>query len=265
MTIYRVRVCTCGHDESWHVDGGACSYGRGHAMGGCSCEGFSRRRRPSATATDVPPTPGSSGLLNAIDEVLVALAKLRGELVAAPRVIRRRPAEPVVRAAPPLRQPRVAGDAKLGRCERAILTVLAQHGARTKVQVAILSGYSHTSGGFRNAISALRTAGLVTGGGDALGITEAGRGSLGDVEPLPRGKALLEYWMTNAGGRCERRIIEELAAVYPRVVPKHELALRTGYQATSGGFRNSLSRLRTLQLIKGGADLALASTLAEAS
>lgn len=264
MTIHRVRMCTCGHDEAWHGDGGPCTYGRGHAMGGCSCEGFSRRKR--AAVTIVPSTaPPRAGLLAAIDDVVAALAKLRAELAATsapPKVIRRRPADPIVRAT---NAPRAENDAKLGRCERAILTVLAQHGARTKVQVAILAGYSHTSGGFRNAISALRTSGLVAGGGDALAITDAGRGALGAVEPLPTGRALLEYWKTNAGGRCERLILEELAAVYPRVVPKHELALRTGYQATSGGFRNSLSRLRTLQLIKGSADLALASTLAEAS
>lgn len=181
MTIHRVRMCTCGHDESWHADGGPCTYGRGHAMGGCSCEGFSRRKR--AAVTIVPSTaPPRAGLLAAIDDVVAALAKLRAELAATsapPKVIRRRPADPIVRAT---NAPRAENDAKLGRCERAILTVLAQHGSRTKVQVAILAGYSHTSGGFRNAISALRTAGLVAGGGDAL-VSFTRKDAAGSVGP----------------------------------------------------------------------------------
>lgn len=265
MTVYRVRVCTCGHEESWHVDGGACTYGHGHAMGGCSCDVFSRRKR----AAIAPSEPPRSGLLEAVDDTIRALTKLRAELAAAPAppvVIRRRPTPPTARTpSVPVERRRASGDSKLGRCDRAILTVLAQHGRRTKVQVAILAGYSHTSGGFRNAISALRTAGLLEGSGDALAITDAGRGALGQVEPLPTGRALLEYWKATAGGRCERLILDELACSYPRAVPKHELAIRTGYQVTSGGFRNSLSRLRTLQLIDGRAELALASTLAEAS
>lgn len=153
------------------------------------------------------------------------------------------------------------GGTSLGKCERSVLTVLAQHGTRTNVQIAILSGYSHSSGGFRNALSSLRSAGHIVGGGERIEITATGRKALGHVEPLPRGRALLEYWMANAGGKCERAILDVLASAYPRAVAKDVVAERAGYQATSGGFRNSLSRLRTLQLMSGGAELRLADPL----
>ena len=51
--------------------------------------------------------------------------------------------------------------------------LLPQHGPRSTTQVAVLTGYSSKSGGFRNSLSALRTAGLITGRGD-LEVTPAG-------------------------------------------------------------------------------------------
>ncbi len=43
------------------------------------------------------------------------------------------------------------------------------------------------------------------------------------------------------------------------------IAEATGYSATSGGFRNSLSRLRSLQLAAGRGELTVADTLMEQS
>lgn len=156
-------------------------------------------------------------------------------------------------------------ESKLGGAERKVLTVLAQHRkGLSHVQVAILAGYSSTSGGFRNTLSALRSAGRIDGGRDRMTITASGTVDLGRFEPLPRGRALLAYWEANAGGKCERMILGELASVHPRSLPKEALASRTGYRATSGGFRNALSRLRTLQLIKGSRELGLSAALGEA-
>jgi hypothetical protein len=43
--------------------------------------------------------------------------------------------------------------------------------------------------------------------------------------------------------------------VYPRTLSKAQLATRSGYEANGGGFNNALSRLRTLELISGRAEL----------
>lgn len=182
---------------------------------------------------------------------------------------------PVVSSAPPPRPqpaPRTAepaaianghkpitGDVKLTRAERAILTVLAQHGARTTVQVALLTGYSHKSGGFRNALSSLRSGGLITGRG-SVEATDAGVSALGVWEPLPRGSALTEWWYGQLG-RAERLILAELVAAWPAALATDEIAARTGYSATSGGFRNALSRLRSLQLAAGRGELRAADEL----
>lgn len=50
-------------------------------------------------------------------------------------------------------------------------------------------------------------------------------------------------------------ILERVADAYPRSLSKDELASRTGYEASGGGFNNALSRLRTLELIEGRGEI----------
>lgn len=153
------------------------------------------------------------------------------------------------------------GAAGLGKCERAILTVLAQYPqGRSHTQTAILSGYSHTSGGYKNSLSRLRTAAYIEGGGDNMRITADGRAALGPVDPLPRGKALVAYWCGRLG-KCERAILESLVRAYPKSHGHQSLAAATGYEPTSGGFKNSLSKLRTLELITRGSEIRASGTL----
>lgn len=141
-----------------------------------------------------------------------------------------------------------AGGGKLAKAERAILTALAQHGGRSKVKVAVLTGYSHNGGGFNNAVSKLRTLGYVVGSGD-LEISDAGRQALGDVDPLPSGPDLVAYWYRQLG-KAERLILEQLVAAYPQSLTKADVAANTGYEANGGGFNNACSRLRSLELIE---------------
>lgn len=162
---------------------------------------------------------------------------------------------PAVRSnpAPPPRP--TAGTGTLSKAERLVLTALVQYPAgRTKNQVALLSGYAVTGGGFNNALSALRSKGLMTGSGDRLQITPAGTAELGPYTPLPTGAALLQHWYGQLG-KAERATLEALAAVWPRALSKEEAASRTGYEASGGGFNNALSRLRTLELISGRGEL----------
>lgn len=149
---------------------------------------------------------------------------------------------------------------QLGKAEREILTVLAQHGERTTTQVALLTGRSHKSGGFRNSLSKLRTAELIAGRG-TVQITPTGAGALGRWEPLPQpGPELVQWWGTHLG-KAERLVLEYLAQHPNREVPITEIAEHTGYSATAGGFRNSLSRLRTLGLAHGRGALQISSQL----
>lgn len=152
------------------------------------------------------------------------------------------------------------GDVSLGRCERAILTALAQYpNGRSTPQIAILTGYSGTSGGFNNSLSKLRSSGFITRS-QPVQITQEGLDALGNWEPLPTGEALLRYWESKLG-RCERVILQQLASTYPNGLTASEIAAATGYSSGSGGFNNSLSRLRTLELINRGQPIRISEEL----
>lgn len=179
-------------------------------------------------------------------------------------------ARPTTRPAPsdtPRLEPRIpVADAPpregLSKAERKILSALAQHGERTTQQVALLTGYSHKSGGFRNALSRLRTSGYIDGRG-SVRATDAGLDALGPYDPLPTGRALVDWWKDHHLGKAERAIIDVLLDAYPHPVSIEEIAEATDYSASSGGFRNALSRLRSLELASGRGELVLSDTLAE--
>jgi hypothetical protein len=65
------------------------------------------------------------------------------------------------------------GRIKLAAGERKILTALVQYPqGRSKVQVAVLTGYAAAGGGFNNYLGALRSRGLIEGAGDRITITD---------------------------------------------------------------------------------------------
>ncbi len=153
------------------------------------------------------------------------------------------------------------GPLRLAAGERRILTALAQYPqGRSKVQVAVLTGYAASGGGFNNYLGALRSRGLIEGDGDRLMISEVGIRALGSWEPLPAGRALIDYWRGRLG-KAERLIIETLTQAYPAALNKEEIAARAGYEANGGGFNNALGRLRTLELVQGRGDLKASDNL----
>jgi uncharacterized protein len=112
---------------------------------------------------------------------------------------------------------------KLASGERRILTALAQYPeGRSKVQVAVLTGYAANGGGFNNYLGGLRSRGMIQGDGDRLTITEAGIQTLGSWKPLPAGSALIDYWRGRLG-KAERLILETLTQVYPAPLTKAKL------------------------------------------
>jgi len=156
-------------------------------------------------------------------------------------------------------------DVVLGKAERTILAVLATHGTLRAQQVSLLSGYSVKSSSFANALGKLRSNQYAVGGKDAISITDLGRTILGDYEPLPTGRALIDHWMGNLG-RAERTILEALITAWPGPLTNEEIADTTGYSTTSSSFANALGRLRSLELARGGRDANYAAdTLGEAA
>ncbi|ADJ24789.1 hypothetical protein Hden_2994 [Hyphomicrobium denitrificans ATCC 51888] len=133
----------------------------------------------------------SEGYGRAIHDAVSALKSLRpndvGPVDAAPEPASRIATVQEERA--PASGPASSTSCSLGKAERLVLTALAQYpDGRTKVQVALLTGYAVGGGGFKNALGALRSNGFIEGY-DILVITAGGLDALGPFEPLPRGKA----------------------------------------------------------------------------
>jgi len=208
-----------------------------------------------------------------VRELQVTLAKVRANGAVAPASP---PARSPIHAAVPAPHPVLAsrpahptGDVKLGLAQRKILTVLAQYPeGRTVTQLALLTGYAVGGGAFRNPMSALRTLQYIAGSGQ-IRLTPQGEAALGNWEPLPEpGSALLDYWMRRLG-HAEREILRVLADAYPQSLSVQDVASQTqsskgeAYEPEGGAFRNSMSRLRTLELVEGRGEVRISNILIE--
>lgn len=218
---------------------------RGEARGRAA--GFDEGRRVGFAEGEKAALKKAQSALGAIQADEPTLAALPPRAVA-PSIVK---ASPTPRPAPKMAY---GAGTQMPKAERLVLTALAQYPAgRTKVQIAILTGYASSGGGFNNALSALRTKGWLTGHGQ-LSITDVGIEALGEYEPLPSGEALLQHWL-NQLAKAERAALLVLAQAWPRALTKEEVADQAGYEAKGGGFNNALSRLRTLELISGRGEL----------
>lgn len=143
------------------------------------------------------------------------------------------------------------GETAIGKCERAIMSALAQYPqGRSAVQVALRSEYSVNSGGFNNSLGKLRSLGFITRT-QPIQITQEGLTALGDFDPLPVGVELAQHWIAKLP-KCEAAILKFLVHNHPNEFLSQAVADEVGYSANSGGFNNSLGRLRTLELITRG-------------
>lgn len=213
------------------------------------------------------------GDLAALEQVITALRDVAGGIeLALSRAAQ--PAPPAPPAAVPKPAagrrpdpPRLAetdpGAVVLGKSHRAFLTVLAQFPAgRSRTQLAMLSGYSARSSMMDKALSQLRTAGLVEPG-QPYRVTPAGVEALGGAyEPLPTGPALIEAWMGKLG-KAERAFLQLLLDAWPAAMTRAEIAAATGYSGKSSMVDKALSRLRTLELVRGTGQITADETLAQ--
>lgn len=145
----------------------------------------------------------------------------------------------------------IGGDGTLGRAELAILRAAKQIGERaTRARLSVLSGYSITSSSFVNALGTLRSRGYIDGRGDDNTITDAGRVAAGEVDPLPSGEELVQWWASRLG-KAERAILQSIA---DGASAREAIAAASGYSLTSSSFVNALGKLRTLELVEGRGD-----------
>ena len=145
---------------------------------------------------------------------------------------------------------------RFGRCERAIVKFLAMRQGHSfnKTQIAVMTQYSPTSGGFNNSLSNLVQAGMIYRQGDKISLSDGfdARSFLGDDYLAPEADSLVG-WLSKLP-KCERHIFDTLKSNQGAAFTKDQIAQQTGYSATSGGFNNAVSKLNTLGLIQRNRD-----------
>lgn len=166
-------------------------------------------------------------------------------------------------AAPRKPSPAASGqDSEVGQGGlRRILVALAQRPeGLTNRQIGVRAGLSSKSGTFSTYISKARSSGWVEGH-SPLVITKAGIEALGDYDPLPTGRDLLDHWLGELGDSGAARLLKAIADAYPNTLTNAEAGERASLSHQSGTFSTYLSKLRTLELIEGRGELRAADEL----
>jgi uncharacterized protein len=151
-----------------------------------------------------------------------------------------------------------------------LFAVLAQAGGRLKrSQLALRSLYNGSGGGFRRALSQLRTTGEIAEADGFVELTMAGLKRAGISEGKPKfGKPVIG---SDLGELLKKRLNASTCKLYDALehagydgLTRARLATNTNYDASGGGFRRALSELRKLGCIEeepGGARVRLAEDL----
>lgn len=118
-----------------------------------------------------------------------------------------------------------------------------------RVVVAYVSRYSPKSSGFKDPLSRLRQRGFVEyGPGSTVEFTDQGRCAAATVDQVPTAEDLQARVLELIDGPMGR-ILTPLLEAYPAPLERGELAGAAGYSQTSSGFKDPLSRLRSLGLV----------------
>lgn len=251
MTLHRVKMCSCTHEELHHPNGGPCVYGHNTVTRGCTCPGFSRRRRSAIASVPVAePRTGKGDFARALDEVIRALTRLRDALPGGGDT------SPVVLngtngASSLIHESTKSASRSSFDLDTRILTALASRTDRVTNtrQLAAICHYSHTTGTFINAVSSLKKRGMIDGDKHDLRITAQGSKRVPGAKPMPTDRLkLVELWV-GLLDNPESRILTVASEVFPDVLTKEALAKRINYSHTTGSYINALSRLRKMRLL----------------
>jgi hypothetical protein len=149
----------------------------------------------------------------------------------------------------PSSAPNIRGIAdSLSRPQRKVLDSLAfwrsvSHEAPSRAQVAAVAGYSVGSGGFGNLIGTLHTAGLIDIPAPGhVALTDGGRALTNGAMSIAEARNFILSVLSGP----QRKLVE--AAIGGGEITRDELATRTNYSASSGGFGNLVGSLCALAI-----------------
>lgn len=195
-----------------------------------------------------------------LDEVVRAVAAVKAKSGApalrAAQEIARLPTTPRPRPAPSNGNGQAPGHdgEHLPPARQRILDALAWLGSvgieqADRRQLAFFSGQAPTSGGYRNHLGALRSAGYVDYPSDGfVALAEKGIAAAA-VPEAPATTKELQRAIFGQLPPARVRILEALVGVYPDSMDRAALAVQSGQAATSGGYRNHLGALRSLGVV----------------
>lgn len=152
-------------------------------------------------------------------------------------------------ATAPPRRPSTKGDGLDGPQHRVLdairwLEEMSVPPPYPRAQVGFVAGYRQ-SGGFRNTLSKLKTADLIAyPESGSIALTDAGR----RLSMKPEISSVFDAALEICDGPMRRLLIALRDAGYGKSLTRAELAQATGYEQ-SGGFRNTLSKLKTAGMI----------------
>lgn len=138
---------------------------------------------------------------------------------------------------------------------RRMMIALAQRPGLNKRQLGVRAGMSSGSGTFGTYMGKLRSNGWLSDNGSGFELTAEGLKALGPYEPLPEGRDLLAYWLSELGNSGASRILRVLSESYPDSLGKEELGRKADISSASGTFGTYLGKLRSLELIEGRGEL----------
>lgn len=135
---------------------------------------------------------------------------------------------------------------KFTLCARKIYSFLFANQDKefSRVQLATITGYSHKSGGFGDALSKLNVLKLIKKNGDMI--------KIGDLNPAVASEDMQELSIQSWYGRlnkCARTILKLLMDNPYESFDRSDLAEKTGYSAISGGFGDAISKLNVLGML----------------
>jgi hypothetical protein len=145
------------------------------------------------------------------------------------------------------------GSSELGKSGlRRMLIALAQNpDGLSDSKLGLRADVSVKGGSFDSYLSKGRRSGWIDGERSKLKITALGLTALGPFDPLPTGRALLDFWLNKLGNSGTSRMLDVLSRMYPKRLTAAELGKHAGVSVDGGSFDSYLSKLRGFDLVTG--------------
>lgn len=129
----------------------------------------------------------------------------------------------------------------------------------TRRKMAFLAEVPILASTFRNGISSLKTRGLIIPKGNDFAATEEGVQAAGDFEQMSSDPdEVIKMWKSRLSPAYQRMLTVVIEA-YPNELTKQEFSEASGVPLETSTFRNGLSKLKSLGLIKSASGIVKAA------